>query len=291
MMLRVLLLVIVSFALLSALIGYLGTRVMPSIDRTLRTDLPGEVVSASWPSVTLKSGDRTWKLKYWPLHPRFQAGEEVTIALGKNDDSAVSLHDVGDWPLRYLALGGIIAIISIFVLAATGNSAPEIPSDAMPQFPVTLHEPRFVAYLFLVFGSICVIGSITALIFISRDVAWYYYLNYIGGLVFGALLAWGGVHLVSGTIVVTETEIVETSRVAKLSVALDQVKWIEQVPIYGEKLNRRLSGPDPIVGWTLVFRGKDGSELYKSSTNLKPRENYKKVVNYLVQRFPFETRR
>jgi hypothetical protein len=290
MMLRVLFFVILAAALSSTLIGYLGTRVMPAIDRTTRTDIEGVVAAAAWPSLTVKSGAREWKLLYWPPHPRFEAGQKVSIAITKSDETEASLHDVGDWPLRYLSLGGLVAILSIFALRAVWYSGPALPPGAMPEFPVTLHESRVVAYVILGFGSICVIGSIAALIFLPSEAPWYAYLHYLAGLAIGALLTWGGMHLVSGNIVVTEEEIVETSRVATLHVALDQVKSIEREPIYGEKQNRRLPGPDPIVGWMLVFKGANGAELYRSSTNLEPRDDYQKVLNYLFNRFPVETK-
>ncbi|MBM3755941.1 MAG: hypothetical protein FJW38_18390 [Acidobacteria bacterium] len=87
MMLRVPFVVKLSAALLAALTGYMGRRAMPAIDRSQRTD-----VLADPPAL------RRW--------------QEVTIAVGKDDQTEASLRDVGDWPLRYLALGGLVANLS-----------------------------------------------------------------------------------------------------------------------------------------------------------------------------------
>jgi len=107
----------------------------------------------------------------------------------------------------------------------------------------------------------------------------------------GALLTNGGAQFVSGKIFVTITEIVETSSTAKMRGSLDQVERIDQEPIYGEELNRRLPGPDSIIGRTLVLRDSAGTELYRVSPNLEPAEDFQGFVNALSLRFPVKTQR
>lgn len=258
---------------------------MPPLDRSLTSRIEAEVASASWPTVVVKNDGQTWELKYWPLHPVFAVGDKVTLAVDKADPSKAWLQDVGDFPLRYLALGGIAAILLIFVLAFLNSSSPDVAANEMPSFPVTLSEPRGKGIALVLFGVVFLGMAIYVNMHAEGNafLRWFYQLAFAG---FGALLVFGGYHMIGSKVTITERGIVDSSNALTISVEFDQVKALARRPIYGQKTGK--SSAPPIIGWVVDLNAADGATLYTFSTDLTPQADYKRVSNYLFQRFPLD---
>ncbi len=276
-------------SLLLLLSGYLGTlRMVPfSLEKPSWHSVT--VARAGWPDVVFRGENREWTLKVWSPFPRMTVGQSVDLAVDPANDSKVYLEFPKYHPMNQIMLGFIVTILSIFGIAFTAASGPAVAPDAMPVFPVTLHSPYGKGLIFLAFGAFFFLWVLYSWLFPAEGAPRFVLLADAFRIGFGALLCYIGLYFTSMRVVLTETEMVETSRAASVRVELNRVKRIVLEPIRGSS-NSRVSGKPPIIGWTINFDGENGERLQSLSNDLVPEEEFQKVKNYLFRRFPVEKR-
>ena len=288
-MVRALFLFSLGSSLLLLLSGYLGTlRMVPSsLEKpSWRT---ATVTRASWPNVVLRSDAREWTIRLWSPIPSLTAGQTVDLAVDPVNDSKVYLDFPKYHPMNQIMLGFIVTILSIFGVAFTATSGSAVNPGAMPVFPVTLHAPYGKGLLFLGFGAFFFLWVLYSWLFPADGEPRFAFLADAFRIGFGALLCYIGLYFTSMRLVVTETEMVETSRAIDVRVELSRVKRIVLEPIRGSS-NSRVSSSPPIIGWTINFEGDNGERLHTLSNDLVPEEEFQQVKNYLLTRFPVEKR-